>query len=64
MYDLNENIEAGSGSEWILKNLCPCDNVALPTRTNEPFWLMLVDKGAHIMVTSFKDVDGNFSFRI
>jgi hypothetical protein len=32
--------------------------VDVPTAANEPFWLMLVDKGAHAMVTSFKD-DGN-----
>jgi len=33
--------------------------VVVPTRTNDPFWLMLVVKGAHVVVTSFKDVDGN-----
>jgi len=33
--------------------------VVVPTRKNDPFWLMLVDKGAHVVVTSFKDVDGN-----
>jgi hypothetical protein len=33
--------------------------MAIPTTTDEPFWLMLVDKGAHVVVTSFKNVDGN-----
>jgi hypothetical protein len=59
MYDLDEKIEATSVGEWIFENLCPCDNVVVLTRTNEPFWLMFVDKGAHVVVTSFKDVDGN-----
>jgi hypothetical protein len=59
MYDSKENIENGSGGEWIAENLCPCDNVVVPTATNEPFWLMLLDKSAHVVVTSFKDVDGN-----
>ncbi len=26
---------------------------------NEPFWLMLVDKGVHIVSKSFEDVDMN-----
>jgi len=59
MYDLNENIEVGSRSEWIAKNLCPSDNIIVPIATIEPFWLMLIDKGAHVVVISFKDVDGN-----
>jgi hypothetical protein len=42
-----------------VENLCPSDNVAIPTATNEPFWIILVDKGAHVVVTSFKNVDGN-----
>jgi hypothetical protein len=59
MYDLNENIEVGSWSEWIAENLCPSVNVIVPTAIDEPFWLMLIDKGAYVVVTSFKDVDGN-----
>jgi hypothetical protein len=59
MYNLDEKIEVVFEGEWIAENLCPNDNMAIPTTTNEPFWLMLVDKGAHAMVTSFKDVDGN-----
>jgi hypothetical protein len=45
--------------EWIVENLCPSDNVIVPTAINKPFWLMLINKGAHVVVTSFKDVDGN-----
>jgi hypothetical protein len=59
MYNLNEDIEVGSRSEWIVENLCPSDNIIVPTTTNEPFWLMLIDKGAYVVVNSFKDVDGN-----
>jgi hypothetical protein len=59
MYDLNEDIEVGSWGEWIAENLCQSDNIIVPTTTNEPFWLMLINKGAHVVVTSFKDVDGN-----
>jgi len=59
MYNSDEEIEAGFGGEWIVENLCPSDNVVVPITTDEPLWLMLVDKGAHAVVTSFKDVDGN-----
>jgi hypothetical protein len=59
MYDSNEEIESGFGGEWIVENLCPSDNVIVPITTNESFWLMLVDKGAHVVVISFKNVDGN-----
>ncbi len=58
MYDSNEKIEAGTRGEWIIYNLCPCHNVAVPT-TNEPFWLMLVEKGPHVVAKSFKGVDAN-----
>jgi hypothetical protein len=49
MYDSDEEIEVGIEGEWI------ADNVVVPTPTNEPFWLMLVDKGAHIVLESFED---------
>jgi hypothetical protein len=29
------------------------------TVDDEPFWMMLVEKSAHVVATSFKDVDGN-----
>ena len=44
IYNLGEEIEANSGGEWIVENLCLGDNVAVPTTTDEPFWLMLNDK--------------------
>ncbi len=44
IYNLAEEIEASFGGEWIVENLCPSDNVAIPTTTYEPFWLMLNDK--------------------
>ncbi len=59
MYDSYDEIEAGYGGEWIAKNLCPNDNIIVPIATNDSFWLLLIDKGAHVVVTSFKDVDGN-----
>jgi hypothetical protein len=59
MYNFDEEIQVGSGGEWIAKNLCPSDNVVIPTTTDEPFWLVLVDKSAHVVVISLKDVDGN-----
>jgi len=59
MHDLDEEIEASISNEWIAENLCPCDNVTIPTLTDEPFWLLLVNKGPHIVVTSFNDENGN-----
>jgi hypothetical protein len=58
MYHLNEEIKVNIGSEWIAKNLCPGDNVAMPTLINKPFWQLLVDKGPRIIVISFNDEDG------
>jgi hypothetical protein len=43
MYDSDEEIEVSFGGEWIVENLCPCNNVVVPTITNESFWLMLVE---------------------
>ncbi len=57
MYNSNEDIVAGSKGEWIVQNLCLGDNIIVPIVTYEPFWLMFVDKGAHVVVTSFKNVD-------
>ncbi len=37
MYDLNEEIDVDIGSEWIVENLCPSDNVAMPTLIDKPF---------------------------
>jgi hypothetical protein len=57
MYNDDEKIEAGFGGEWIVDNLCPSDNIALPIDVDEPFWLMLVDKGPYIVQESFIDDD-------
>ncbi len=59
MYDSNEEIEAGIGSEWIVENICPCDNVTIPILTDERFWFLFVNKGPHIIIISFNDEDGN-----
>jgi len=59
MYDPNEEIEVGTGGEWITDNLHPGDNVAILTTTNEPFWLMLVEKGVHVVDKYFTYFDGN-----
>jgi hypothetical protein len=45
MYDPNEKIEVGIRGEWIADNLHPCDNVAIPTTTNEPFLVDADGKG-------------------
>ncbi len=44
--------------EWIVDNLHPSDNVVVPTTTNEPFWLMLVEKGIHVVDNFFTDSNG------
>jgi hypothetical protein len=59
MHDSDEEIKAGIHDEWIVENLCLGDNVAVPNSTNEPLWLLLVDKGPHLVVISFMDEDGN-----
>jgi hypothetical protein len=59
MYNFDEEIEINIGGEWIAKNLFPNDNVVVPTLGDEPFTLMLVDKGIHVVVTSVMDGVGN-----
>jgi hypothetical protein len=59
MYDSNEEKEVSIGNEWIVENLCLSDNVVVLTSIDEPFWLLLVDKGPHTVITSFNDEDGN-----
>jgi hypothetical protein len=59
MYGNDEKIEVGIGGEWIANNLHVGDNVMVPTLTDEPFWLMLVDKGARTILESFEDGDKN-----
>jgi hypothetical protein len=59
MYDSNEEKEASIGNEWIVENLCLSDIVIVLTSIDRPFWLLLVNKGPHIVITSFNDEDGN-----
>jgi hypothetical protein len=59
MYDSNEEKEASIGNEWIVENLCLSDIVIVLTSIDWPFWLLLVNKGPHIVITSFNDEDGN-----
>jgi hypothetical protein len=59
MYDSDEEIEVGTRGEWIVNNLHLGDNIVVLTPIDEPFWLMLVDKGAHIVLKSFEDGDKN-----
>ncbi len=57
MYDPNEEIEVGTEGEWIANNLHLGDNVTIPTTIYEPFWLMLVEKGSHVVDNSFTNFD-------
>jgi hypothetical protein len=59
MYDSDEQIEVGTWGEWITNNLHPSNNVVVPTLIDEPFWLMLVNKGVHTVLESFEDGDKN-----
>ncbi len=59
MYNFVKEIEVSTRGEWIAKNLFPNDNVVVPTLVNEPFRLMLVDKGLHVVATSLIDGVGN-----
>lgn len=57
MYDSDEEIEVGTGGEWIVENLVLGDNVAIPSDTIDPFWILLVDKGPPLLNQTFK-MDG------
>lgn len=59
MYDSDNEIEANIGSEWIAENICLSDNVLVRILIDEPFCLLLVNKGPHIIITSFNDENGN-----
>jgi hypothetical protein len=61
MFDLGEEVECGIGGEWITNAVCVRDNVAVITniKTNEQFWLLLVDKMVHVVHESFEDRWGN-----
>ncbi len=55
MYNFDKEIEVGTSGEWIVVNLVPCDNVAIPNDTNDSFWIMLIDKGPHFVESNFQD---------
>lgn len=59
MSNSNEEIEIGISEEWIVDNLRLGDNTVVPSDTNEPFWIMLVDKGFHFVASNFEDGWGN-----
>lgn len=59
MCDSDEEVEASTRGERFAKNLFPNDNVIVHSLVDESFWLMLVDKGLHVVAISFKDVNGN-----
>ena len=60
LYDQNDEVEPGSGREWIAHELCVGDNVAVQAPSDdEPFWLMMVQQATHIVLETFTDVDGN-----
>ncbi len=56
MFDLNEEVECGTGGEWIANVVCVGDNVVViaNNETNEQFWLLLVDKTIHVVHESFE----------
>jgi hypothetical protein len=60
LYDSNDEIEAGTGGEWIADALCIRDNVAVRAQSeDEAFWILFVTKLPHTMVHAFTDPDGN-----
>jgi hypothetical protein len=59
MYNSDEEIEVGTGGEWIVENLVPCDNVVVLSDTTNPFWILLMDKGPHFVELDFQDGWGN-----
>jgi hypothetical protein len=60
LYNLDEEVEASTGGEWIVDALCVGDNVAVRAQAeDEAFWLMLVVKAAHTVLEAFTDGDGN-----
>jgi len=40
-------------------NLHPSDNVVIPITIDEPLWLMLMEKGVHVVDNSFTNSDGD-----
>ena len=60
LYNVDEEVEAGTGGEWIADGLYVRDNVAVCVpKVEEPWWLMLVVKATYIMDESFTDPNIN-----
>jgi hypothetical protein len=61
LYDLDEEVEAGSGGEWISEDVSIGNNIAIraDSTDDESFWIMLVDKGLHVVQTEFTDPSGS-----
>ena len=62
LYDSDEEVEAGSGREWIAEDVSIGNNVAVRANSvdDETFWIMLVDKGIHEVQNEFTDPSGSF----
>ena len=59
-YDQDDEVEAGSGSEWIADGLYIGNNVAIRAPSNnEPFSLMMVQQATHTLLETFTNADGN-----
>ncbi len=59
MYNFDEEIEARTGGEWITNSLAHGDNVIVPNDINDPFQILLVDKGPYLVLSNFEDGWGN-----
>jgi hypothetical protein len=61
LYDEDEEVEAGSGREWMADSLLVGDNIVVRACNdeNDKFWIMLVCKGAHRVEDAFVDDAGN-----
>jgi hypothetical protein len=60
LYNADEEVEAGSGREWITDGLCVGDNVVVRAPLDdEPYWLIIVVKATHVVQEAFTDPDGN-----
>jgi hypothetical protein len=60
LYDAKEEIEYGTGGEWIADGLGMGDNVAMRAPfEDEPYWLMIVVAATYTIEEAFSDLGGN-----
>jgi hypothetical protein len=60
MHDSDEECEEVTDFDRICEDVQVGENVAVPTDVgNEPFWILLCDKAAHVVQESFVDGWGN-----